>query len=74
LCAVLLCALQKAIAEEYAEHDWAALGAPGAKKGLTSLTIPTLKIYLQHHGLRMTGNKGEIVQRIQEHLQKGSGS
>jgi hypothetical protein len=66
--------LQKAIAEEYAEHDWAALGAPGAKKGLTSLTIPTLKIYLQHHGLKLTGNKGEIVQRIQEHLQKGGGS
>jgi len=65
---------QKAIAEEYAEHDWSALAAPGAKKGLNSLTIPTLKVYLQHHGLRTTGNKGEIVQRIQEHVLKSSGS
>ena len=61
---------QKAIAAEYAEHNWAELGAPGAKKGLTSLTIPTLKIYLQHHSLKLTGNKGEIVARIQEHLQQ----
>lgn len=65
---------RKAIAEEYAEHDWSALAAPGAKKGLNSLTIPTLKVYLQHHGLRTTGNKGEIVQRIQEHVLKSSGS
>lgn len=73
--------MQKVNAQEYAEHDWAALAAAGggpaggassSKKGLNSLTIPTLKVYLQHHGLRMTGNKQELMQRIQEHVAKST--
>lgn len=66
--------LQQALAEEYAAHDWQALTAPGAKQSLSSLTVPTLKVYLQHNGLRLTGNKAELIQRIQDHLRAaGSG-
>lgn len=44
-----------------------------SKGGLNTLTIPTLKVYLQHHGLPASGNKAQIVARIQEHAAKASG-
>jgi hypothetical protein len=38
---------QRAAADEYAQHDWPALAAPGAAPGLGSLTISGLRSYLQ---------------------------
>jgi hypothetical protein len=61
------------VAEEYAEHDWPALAAPDANPGLASLTINGLKIYLQHHGLKLTGNKAQLIARITEHLTSKAG-
>jgi hypothetical protein len=37
------------------------------------LTVATLKVYLQHHGLKLAGNKADVIERIKEHLHKTAG-
>lgn len=47
-----------------------ALDVPGkvAQGKLTSLKNDDLKLYCGHHGLKKTGNKAELVERIEAHL------
>jgi hypothetical protein len=34
--------------------------------------VATLKVYLQHHSLKLAGNKADLIERIKEHLQKAA--
>uniref|UniRef100_A0A383WJP1 SAP domain-containing protein n=1 Tax=Tetradesmus obliquus TaxID=3088 RepID=A0A383WJP1_TETOB len=56
------------VAEEYAKHDWRGLAAKPGKAGLEKLTAALLKTYLKFHGLAVSGNKPELIARIQEHV------
>eukprot|EP00879_Flechtneria_rotunda_P001876 GHRR01002047.1.p1 GENE.GHRR01002047.1~~GHRR01002047.1.p1 ORF type:complete len:433 (+),score=166.08 GHRR01002047.1:1761-3059(+) len=62
---------QKDAAEEYKEYDWQALAdkADDQKAGLPKLTVAQLKVYLRYHNLPVSGNKPDLVGRIQEHVQ-----
>ncbi len=54
------------IAEAVAAHDWRKLAASG---GLDKLTNVELQQYLEYHGLKKSGKKAELLQRIREHLE-----
>lgn len=56
------------VAEEYAKHDWRGLAAKPGKAGLEKLSAALLKTYLKFHGLAVSGNKPELIARIQEHV------
>ncbi|WIA31187.1 hypothetical protein OEZ86_001190 [Tetradesmus obliquus] len=58
------------VAEEYAKHDWRGLAAKPGKAGLEKLSAALLKTYLKFHGLAVSGNKPELIARIQEHVAK----
>jgi hypothetical protein len=50
----------------YDEYEWAQLVAvPGGT--LAMLTMDDLKVYLIHHGLKKSGTKAVLVERIQAH-------
>ena len=36
---------------------------------LEKLKVDQCKVYLRKHGLRLTGNKETLIQRIREHLE-----
>ena len=56
---------QPDVAALYAQTDWAGLAAQGK---LTSLTNPTLKAYLASNRLPVSGNKADLIARIESHL------
>lgn len=59
------------VADEYSQHNWARLVANG---GLQQLTIPALKVYLKFHCLPVSGNKTQLMERIEERERTAGGA
>ncbi|EIE22641.1 ATP-dependent DNA helicase ii [Coccomyxa subellipsoidea C-169] len=54
--------------EAMADFDYQGLAAKGT---LGKLKVDELKKYLKANGLKLTGKKDELIQRITEHIEKG---
>ncbi|CAL5220319.1 g2309 [Coccomyxa viridis] len=54
-----------ALKDALAQHDYKALAASGK---LGKLKVDDLKPYLRAHGLKVTGKKDELIERITEHI------
>ena len=53
----------------HSEHDCITMQALAASGKLGKLKVDDLKVYLKVNGLKVTGKKDELIQRITEHME-----